>query len=366
MKVVFHRWQCWLLAMFLVCLPVSFARANLGPNFGSDEYVGHVFAVRNFEFGTQSQTLKPVIDGTSARRAILAQNKTEDSRSKSERSILQRIGQPPVQKSQTIRSAVHGIRVAAKLAVANPALAKLTSSEKPAQPRIAEAVEFDRFSVKDFAESGFSPLCMFVDQSTSGSFLENRSEKTLVAKGNPIYNSDGMNWIVEPREADTYWQYYSDCADWDVVFAKPQTFATEAASSTLATETEAWTVALGYASRTGAEIYQFLRQAEFHAIETPATTPTLPVHETLIKGLKSVRPIIAGTLENGLVYESFLWNELQAGLEKMQRTSFGKSWIVKNWTKNIWTKIVSRSVFTGPIESNASVPQQPSSGKSRR
>ena len=50
-----------------------------------------------------------------------------------------------------------------------------------AQPRIAEAVEFDRFSVKDFAESGFSPQCMFVDQSTSGSFLENRSEKTLVA-----------------------------------------------------------------------------------------------------------------------------------------------------------------------------------------
>ena len=334
MKTVFHRWQLWLLALFAVSLP-SQVTAYSVDNFHESEFTGKLFAAQNFELGIPGRTLKSVDIST----GLMPLDKNE-ARSKA-RSILERTEVPRP---------------------AQPKASTFARTTKPAS--VAKLIEFNRFSVKEFAESGFAPNCMFVDQSTAGFFLENMITGIPKPSNAAIYSVEAIEVANEPKRSDPYWQYFSDCDKWNVVFARPSSAAkqprpnSQQAMLTIGV-TRGLTSAISQALlKSGAEIYQIARQVEFFVIEAPKKSTAPPAKKTLIDQLKSVRPIFSGVINHDLVRTTFGWNRFQQLSIQMQ-THQAKC-------ISVWNSLWETSLFDGPIESNAAAPTRDLNTNSRR
>ena len=337
MKAVFHRWQLWLLTLFAVSLPNQVTAYSVY-NSHEVEIIGEVFAVRNFELGNPERTLESVDNSAS-----LTSPDTNEAKPKAH-SSLKRIdignSSSPTQPKTSI-------------------LVRATEST-----RVAKLIEFNRFSVKEFAETGFAPNCMFVDQSTAGFFLENMITGIPKPSNAAIYSVEAIEVANEPKRSDPYWQYFSDCDKWNVVFARPSSAAkqprpnSQQAMLTIGV-TRGLTSAISQALlKSGAEIYQIARQVEFFVIEAPKKSTAPPAKKTLIDQLKSVRPIFSGVINHDLVRTTFGWNRFQQLSIQMQ-THQAKC-------ISVWNSLWETSLFDGPIESNAAAPTRDLNTNSRR
>lgn len=337
MKAVFHRWQLWLLTLFAVSLPNQVTAYSVY-NSHEVEIIGEVFAVRNFELGNPERTLESVDNSAS-----LTSPDRNEAKPKAH-SSLKRIdignSSSPTQPKTSI-------------------LARATEST-----RVAKLIEFNRFSVKEFAETGFAPNCMFVDQSTAGFFLENMIKGTPKPSNAAIYSVEDIEVANEPKRSDPYWQYFSDCDKWNVVFARPGSTAKRPLSNAQQAMvtvgvTRGLTSAISQALlKSGTEIYQIARQVEFFVIEAPKKRTTRPAKKTLIDQLRSVRPIFSGVLHHHLVRTTIGWSRFQR-LSLQVRTHQAKC-------VNVWNSLWETSLFDRPVESNAASTAQDLNTNSRR
>ena len=361
MKVVFHRWQICLLMLFIVSLPVQ-ANASSVCRFHESEIAGDFLVVSDFDFGDPGRVLKSVAKRTEgefsfspARSADIASSEKRANSGKSASSILRRVDSE--HPSATVPSAAKPKELArtAKRVPVKPA------SHKKASPvLVAKLVEFNRFSIEEFAESGFAPNCMFVDQSTSGSFLENRISGTLNANKATIYSTESVVWGVEPKESDAYWQYFSDCDNWNVVFAKPDLAKVEATPNSLQSPLG---LVGGITSRISQmvsqnadKVYQLARKIEFFIVEVPPQRSS-PVKQ-VIKGLKSVRPLVFGLIDHELVRNALTCNKLRQFSFQMH-TSGAK-------LVSICRELLGLPLLGRPFENNASAQNRKINTNSRR
>ena len=245
---------------------------------------------------------------------------------------------------------------------AQPKASILAGATKPAP--VAKFIEFNRFSVKEFAETGFAPNCMFVDQSTAGFFLENMITGTPKPSNAAIYSVEDIEVASEPKRSDPYWQYFSDCDKWNVVFARPSSAAKQplpnSQQAMVTTGVTRWlTSAISQALlKRGTEIYKIVRQVEFFVIESPHKNKTRPAKKTLIDQLKNVRPIFSGVLYHHLVRTTIGWSRFQK-LSRQMQTHQAKC-------VHAWNSLWQTSLFDAPVESNAAATAQDLNTNSRR
>lgn len=192
----------------------------------------------------------------------------------------------------------------------------------PSAPPPTADIEIDQFSMQRFGQIGFTPQCLFVDQSSPQGYLETKIAKTLDDAPNPIYRSDQETRAVKPRELDAYWEYYADCDAWNVVFAGlPDSISTPVSvTSQIQPNVNWYRQATGHLHALESRIHagwqrvvEEVRWLEFKMIEmknvpvsTPVSTPT-PAQDILIDAIKSVQPMVEGMIDNQFVQNPSIW-----------------------------------------------------------
>lgn len=185
-------------------------------------------------------------------------------------------------------------------------------------------IEFDRFSGQRFAQIGFTPQCLFADESSPQGYLETKIDETLLCQPDPIYQNNDFTWIVESEEKDPYWQYYADCDHWGIVF---QDLDQPGKVSKWIAKFKAKLEERGQHLATFLEpIVEYARWIEFQWIET--STPCLeqnhPIQQGIIDGIKSYRPVIKEFLPTKLAKKSLIWADDVH--EKWEASLLGTVW----------------------------------------
>jgi hypothetical protein len=196
---------------------------------------------------------------------------------------------------------------------------KSFSNRSTAKPALAVAmpvdIEFDQFSLQRFGQVGLSPQCLFVDHSAPQGYLETRIANTLQPTNHSVYGGVDIESSLLPSETDPYWEYYSDCDAWDVVFAR---LPSETLRNQESVVSEVLIQFQTFAKSALSNFEQFVYNAklkEFEQVELEGVDQSVPVslpaHEILIEKMKDLRPMIRGILKNDFVRNPKLWLEQQ-------------------------------------------------------
>lgn len=150
-------------------------------------------------------------------------------------------------------------------------------------------VAIDQFSSHKFGQIGFTPQCLFVDHSVPRGYLETKIVGTFEPSDNPIYDTSDIRVDHDSRNLDRYWQYYSDCDSWDVVFRKLP-------AATPQTRTNHLRVVVSQIQEVADFSYQSLvqlqKQLEFVSIESEGIDTAPRLSEVIIDRLRRLRPVL--------------------------------------------------------------------------
>lgn len=199
-----------------------------------------------------------------------------------------------------------------------------TSSVQPAPTAIAKPVDIavDQFSSHKFGQIGFTPQCLFVDHSVPRGYLETKIVGTFEPSDNPIYDTSDIQVGDDSQPIDRYWQYYSDCDSWDVVFKK----LPEATSQPGTNPIQVIASRIGDLVINGhRSLLEFQNQLEFVSIETEGIDTETQVSEVIIERFQNLRPLMDDLLDRDFVVN---WIEMkQCWIEaEMHGTPLASIW----------------------------------------
>lgn len=211
------------------------------------------------------------------------------------------------------------------------------SSVQPAPTANAKPVDVavNQFSAHKFGQIGFTPQCLFVDHSVPRGYLETKIAGTLEAGKNYIYDTDDIRVANDKKSVDRYWQYYSDCDSWDVVFKRlPEPSKNQQVNPLH----QILTLANDFPSQFRDTWVRFNRHLEFVAVEMEGVDTAPRFSEVIIKKLRNVRPVVEPLFDRELVAH---WWQMQ------------QCWILSEWyaspVADVWNQIPSIHLYD-PIE----------------
>lgn len=206
-----------------------------------------------------------------------------------------------------------------------------TSSMQSAPTAKALPVDIvvNQFSSPKFGQIGFTPQCLFVDHSAPRGYLESKIANTLATAPNPIYDTHDLEPIQIPK-SDPYWEYYSDCDHWNVVFSRisdhPVTRTAQPRTAYRPSRSRSTLRKLKSLATWGVECLEgVFKKMEFIRVEMKGVSLQPKAQEFIIKQFKNMRPFIKLITDHEMA-NSWLQNNATDIRTRIDETALSSVW----------------------------------------